>query len=196
MTSGLIQAVARGPRVPLTGVFQRHASPKNVALTGSTSGRWCPGGFPVLYLARPEAAVVAEAYRWLVDPTEGLSGDRVHNRMLLTVEVNVTDVLDLRHEDVRAAVDLTDADIYSDVNERQAYGHPRAVAEAAHQSAMHGIVVPAASGLGEALALFTRQLANSNQMSHVIETQRWETLPADPRRLRLLRPSDAAEGGN
>lgn len=86
MTSGLIQAVARGPRVPLTGVFQRHASPKNVALTGSTSGRWCPGGFPVLYLARPEAAVVAEAYRWLVDPTEGLSGDRVHNRMLLTVE--------------------------------------------------------------------------------------------------------------
>ena len=191
MTNGLIQAVSRAPRVSIEDVFQRHASAKHTALTGSLGGRWGGGAYPVLYLARPEQAVVAEAYRWLVDPTEGMTGDRVHDRVLLTVRVTAEGILDLRDRDVRGSVGLTDADIFSEVNDADAYARCRAVSQAAHQLGMKGLLVPAASQLGETLALFSRQLL-PGELPELVTQVRWEVLPPDPRRLRLV-SDDAAD---
>lgn len=186
MTARLVEAVARGPRHHVQGLYQRHASARHTGLAGSTGGRWGPGGFPVLYLGRPTDAVVAEAYRWLVDPTEGLTGSQVRNRVLLTVRVDVVDVLDLRDSTSLEPLGLTTEDLGSPINSGEAYGRCRAVAQAAHQLQLNGIVAPAASGLGVTLALFTRHLGTTSQLPEVVAEERWEHLPADPRRLRLV----------
>jgi len=45
---------------------------------------------------------------------------------------------------------------------------------------------PAATGLGETLALFEHHLPAS-EMPVLVADELWEVLPADPRRLRLIR---------
>jgi len=63
----------------------------------------------VLYLGRPTHSVVVEAYRHLVDDDEDLDGTMVGPRHLLTCEVAVSDVLDLRdpHSRLLVRLDLT-----------------------------------------------------------------------------------------
>ena len=79
----LAVSVAGCGTTTVAGEFFRHVS-LNVddPLSGSSyGGRWGPEGtFPVLYLGRPLEAVVGEAYRHLVDPTEGMTGARVRPR--------------------------------------------------------------------------------------------------------------------
>ncbi len=120
-----------------------------------------------------------------------MTGDRVHDRVLLTVRVKAEDILDLRDRDVRGSVGLTDSDVFSEVNDPDAYTRCRAVSQAAHQLGMKGVLVPAASQLGETLALFPRQLS-PDELPTLVTQQRWEVLPPDPRRLRLV-SDDAAE---
>jgi RES domain-containing protein len=189
----LATAIAAAPRVPAEGEFYRHMKRGPVTLTGSNRpGRWGSGGFSVLYLGRPQAAVVAEAYRWIVDMTDGLRGENVINRQLVAVNVTLTNVLDLRDQATREALQLPDDVIHSEVRHPTAYPQCNQVAEIAHQLGFHGIIAPAASGLGETLAVFTQRAAAANELPQPVGTTLWtDGLPADPRTLRVVRTDTA-----
>jgi len=53
------------------------------------------------------------------------------------------------------------------------------VAAAAHQLEYHGVVAPAATGLGETLALF-RQRVSISELPVVVEQEQWSHLPSRP----------------
>lgn len=92
------------------------------------------------------------------------------------MRVEVENVLDLRSADARAKVGLNDDDIAS------AVGHYRAcqrVAATAHQLEYHGIMVSAATGLGETLAVF-RQRVSIVELPVVVDRQQWSQLPPRP----------------
>jgi hypothetical protein len=71
---GLAARIAELAPASERGEWQRHVAAAHVgkALEGrKVNGRWgTKSGFPVLYLGRPTASVVVEAYRHLVDPLE------------------------------------------------------------------------------------------------------------------------------
>jgi RES domain-containing protein len=179
MDRSIAVAVSNATTTTVTGIFQRHVSPRQRPLTGSASGgRWgAEGAFPVLYLARPTASVVVEAYRHLIEPTEGMRPEMVGSRRLVSCDLAVTNVLDLRRAENREAVGLSIPDMTSDVGEYEACNR---VAQAAHQLELHGIIAPAATGLGETLALFERRLPADEQPA-LIDALTWEGLPPDPR---------------
>jgi len=186
----LAVAVADAPRTSISGPFERHVDLAWRELTGSNSGgRWGPtGSYSVLYLGRPRASVVVEAYRHLVEPfaADGMTGELVGPRLVLTCEVSVTEILDLRDEDAQRGVGLTAADLTSAVGDYEACHR---VARIAHQLALHGIIAYAATGLGETLALFEQHLP-ANELPTLIARTTWEHLPADPRRLRLVQDAE------
>ncbi|TMB86447.1 MAG: RES domain-containing protein [Chloroflexi bacterium] len=181
MDRSLANAVAGCGAAVVDGVFLRHASVARPGLAGgSAGGRWGPPGtYPVLYLGRPREAVVVEAYRRLVDPFPGMTGDMVSPRRVYTCGIRVTEVLDLRVAANLAAVGLSGDAL------RGPYDPCQAVGQAAHQLGMHALIAPAASGMGETLAMFMRHLGEGEQ-PEVLEEEVWETLPADPRRLRVI----------
>jgi RES domain-containing protein len=168
--------VARIPTTTVSGVFYRHTSMKVRTLTGSSAGgRWGPpGGYSVLYLGRPPKTVVAEAYRHLVDEIEGMSGDLVGPRRFLSCEVAVKEIVDLRPVESQQLVGLGSADLGGP--------HPvcQRLGQAAHQLGRHGIIAPAATGLGETLAVFEHHLTES-EFPVLLEEEIWQELPADPR---------------
>lgn len=193
MDRSLAVAVSNATTITVTGVFQRHASPRQRPLSGSASGgRWgAEGAFPVLYLARPTASVVIEAHRHLVEPVEGMRPELVGPRHLISCEVEVTNVLDLRAAENRDTVGLSIPDMTSDVSDYEACHR---VAQAAHQLELHGIVAPAATGMGETLALFERRLPAAEQPI-LIDTLTWNELPADPRPAADSTRADAQSSG-
>jgi RES domain-containing protein len=172
----LAAAVARIAPISVEGTFERHVSPTVRTLTGSTAGgRWGPpGAYSVLYLGRPTESVAAEAYRYLVDEVEGMRGDLVGPRNLLRCDVAVSDVVDLRNADALAVAGL-DLDALMGP-------HPacQRIGQAAHQLGRHGIIAPAATGLGETLALFERHLPEA-ELPVLVATETWHELPPDPR---------------
>jgi RES domain-containing protein len=174
----LAVAVSSAKISAVEGVFQRHASPTVRTLTGSASGgRWGPpAAYSVLYLGRPEASVVGEAYRALVDDVEGMTGELVGPRRLFTCEVTVTQILDLREPESQEAVGLTLEDLMGPWAPCQRIGR------AAHQLELHGVIAPAATGLGETLALFEHHLPES-ELPRFRGEQMWASLPPDPRPL-------------
>jgi len=188
----LRQAVAAAPRSAVEGEFERHVSLNWRLLSGSSSGgRWGPPGqYPVLYLGRPRASVTVEAYRHLVDPfaADGMTGDQVAPRRILTCTVSVTDVLDLRTEEAQVRVGLSTDDLLSDVGEYDACWQ---VGRIAHQLSLHGVIAPAATHFGETLALFERHLP-ANELPVLTGEEVWDRLPADPRRLRLVEDGGTA----
>lgn len=155
-------------------------------LTGSNSGgRWGPAGtYPVLYLGRPRNSVAVEAYRHLVDPFAdfGMTGNMVAPRRLLVCQVDATDILDLRTERAQLQVGLTGDDLRSPVGE---YDVCQSIGRVAHQLGLHGILAPAATGLGETLALFEEHLP-ADELPTLVSEELWNVLPTDPRRLRLI----------
>lgn len=166
------------------------------------NGRWgTAAGFGVLYLGRPVDSVVVEAYRHLIDPAEdpddaAALAAQVQPRMLITVDVTVTDVLDLRNPATRAQIGLTLDVLRSPTEDRAAYAACQQVAQVAHQLGRHGILAPAATGLGDTLALFPDLLPPAEHPVRAGDDQLWQHLPPDPRRpstrtLRLVRGSDA-----
>jgi len=152
-------------------------------------GRWgTRDGFSVLYLGRPLDSVVVEAYRHLIDPiaepdmAAALALARnIQPRMLVTATVAVTDVLDLREPSTRVGVGLTLDVLQSSTADREAYAACQRVAQVAHQLNLHGLVAPAASKLGETLALFMDLLPTEQRPMRNIADQLWTHLPADPR---------------
>ena len=170
----LVERVAGVEPTRVQGRFLRHAAPNRDAFAGGYHGRW-GATFPVIYLGRPLDSCVEEAYRHLVDNT-GVPAHLVKARTLYTVEVDVAEVLDLRSEAARDAVGLTMEDLNSRVGE---YAACQRVAAAAHQLELHGIYAPAATGLGETLAIF-RERASHGELPNEITQAHWGRLPDRP----------------
>jgi hypothetical protein len=83
------------------------------------------------------------------------------------------------------AVGLTDDDLRTVVDDYQAC---QDVAAAAHQMEYHAILAPAATGLGQTLAIF-RSRVGAHELPVVTAQAAWATgLPADPRVPRLAQP--------
>ena len=170
----LAERVAGVGGVAVEGVFLRHAAPDREAFAGGDSGRWGES-FPVIYLGRPLDSCVEEAYRHLVDDA-GVPAHLVKPRVLYRVRVEVENVLDLRSSDACGEVGLNDDDITSAVGD---YTACQRVAATAHQLEYHGIMAPAATGLGETLAVF-RQRVKVAELPVVLDQQLWSQLPSRP----------------
>lgn len=103
-------------------------------------------------------------------------------------------MLDLRTAGARAAAGLALSDLQSGVDD---YGRCQEVAQVAHQLGRHGVLAPAATKMGETLALFTDLTDTAGQKPvRTADDVRWETLPPDPRvasaraRLSVVRNDD------
>lgn len=106
----------------------------------------------------------------------------VKPRVLYTVRVKAQDILDLTNGADRDRVVLTFEDLTTEVDDYRAC---QEVAAAAHQLGYHGVLAPAAHGLGETLALFRERI--SHRELPIVETQIvWDVLPPDPRNPRAL----------
>lgn len=175
MEKSLTEKVASLPAGRVSGTFYRHAAPDRDAFVGGTMGRWGKT-FPVVYVGRPDTSVTVEAYRHLVEPY-GIDPAMVKPRVLYTVTVDVGRVLDLTDPAHRETVGLSDRDLMSEVDDYEAC---QEVGRAAHQLEVHAVLAPAATGLGETLALFAQRIDASERP--VIVTQvLWTRLPDDPR---------------
>ncbi|MQA73752.1 MAG: RES domain-containing protein [Solirubrobacterales bacterium] len=174
MNAKALRAAVEALGGPLEATFQRHQSLRQPPLAGSTrGGRWGqPRAFPVLYLGRPRESVIAEAYRHLVDPVEGMRPELVPPRLLLSVGVRLERVADLRKA---AALDAVGLDAGSLAGP---YEPCQRVAAAAHGAGVQAILAPSASGLGETLAVFTDRRVGVELLDEEI----WAQLPPDPRR--------------
>jgi RES domain-containing protein len=172
--------------VNVNGVWQRHVAARfaATALTGrSAEGRWgTEGSYPVLYLGKPTDSVAVEAYRHLVDPVVVDDGPTppIAPRALITCEVAVTEILDLRTAATRVQAGLTLAQLQSETSDTAAYAACQNVSAAAHQLGYHGIITPSATKVGETLVLFSDLLAAAEQ-PQLSATEMWLQLPPDPR---------------
>lgn len=175
MQRSLAEQIARVGPSRVAGTFYRHAAVGRDAFAGGTMGRW-GSTFPVIYLGRPSASVTVEAYRHLVEPY-GIAPGAVQPRAFYTVTVDVRAVLDLTAQEHQAAVGLADSDLTSAVDD---YAACQNVGWAAHQLELHGILAPAATGLGQTLALFAQRI-RASERPVVVETLIWSRLPDDPR---------------
>ena len=191
----LANAVAGLDPVTVTGSWQRHlpARFKDRPLEGrSAYSRWGRKlGFPILYFGRPTDSIVVEAYRRLVDPTvdDPTIREQLAPRVLVTAEIRVTEILDLRTARARMELGLSLNQIQSPTDDRSAYEACQEVAAAAHQHGFHGLIAPAATQLGETLALFSNRLPAAETPT-ITDSVPWDRLPDDPRaggRLRLIR---------
>lgn len=183
----LANDLSQAPTSSIEGTWFRHVPVRyaNTALEGHVAdGRWSRrDGFPVIYLGRPTDSVVVEAYRHLVDPiVDAPAGFErtIAPRSLITCTVRMTRVLDLRTAGARLTVGLTPAELESATTDDSAYEACRAVAAAAHQLGLHGLIAPAATNLGETLAVFPRN-APAAERPKEISRETWDTLPVDPR---------------
>ena len=79
----------------------------------------------------------------------GMTIAMVGPRRLATIRVRLSRVLDLTDADVRAALDVTEADL---TGEDPAV--PQAIGETAHHLGYEAILAPSAAGTGHALAIF------------------------------------------
>lgn len=186
--------LAQATPARVDGTWQRHVAARfaDTALMGrAANGRWgTEGGFPVLYLGRPTDSVTVEAYRHLIDPV--LADDDaplppIRPRALITCEVSVTEILDLRSSTNRTLADITRAQLESQTSDRAAYAACQNVSAAAHQLGFHGIVTPAATKLGQTLVLFTDLLTTEEHPVRTA-TEMWVQLPPDPRKPQQHKP--------
>ena len=183
----LLVAIAELEPVLVEGTFERHTSLRWGELQPSAAGgRWgARRAYEVLYVGRPRDSVVVEAYRHLVDDeldeAEALAA-AVIERRVITCQVAVPRVLDMRPPAAQRAVGLGADRLLSNVGD---YAACQGVGAAAHQLGLSGIIAPAATGLGETLALFTMNLPVEH-WPEVTARDIWHGLPRDPRRLRAV----------
>ena len=87
----------------------------------------------------------------------GMTTAMMRPRRLATIRVRLSRVLDLTMADVRAALDVSEADLTGDDLEI-----PQAIGETAHHLGYEAILAPSAAGRGYALAIFLdNRAANS-----------------------------------
>lgn len=103
-------------------------------------------------------------------------------RRVLTCEVQVDNVPDLRPQQALTTVELADGELFSEPGE---YDRCQAIGAAANQLGRHGVIALSASRLGETLALFSTNLP-VEQWPTVKACDIWQGLPPDPRVLRVV----------
>jgi hypothetical protein len=186
----LPRIVAAGAVTTVAGRWQRHCGARyaSTALDGRVAdGRWGTStGFSVLYLGQPLDSVIVEAYRHLLDPIidDDERNELARNmapRALVTANVSVSNILDLRDVHTRAELHLTADVLRCPANDRDGYTACQAVGQVAHQLGLHGILAPAATDLGQTLALFTDLLPPAERPTRDGPDEIWNGLPADPR---------------
>src|SRR5262245_39137425 len=111
--------------ISVAGTWQRHVPAKysaNALAGRSATGPWgTEGGFQVLYLGRPTSSVVVEAYRHLIDPIADRPVPPISPRALITCDVSVSMILDLRSAANRVSADLTSEQMHSATHDRASY---------------------------------------------------------------------------
>lgn len=143
MPDPVTERVASISTISVAGTFFRHAARGRDAFAGGVLGRW-GRTFPVIYLGRPRDSVTVEAYRHLVE-AQGIPVRAVQPRVLYTVEVTAQKILDLTDPAHLAVVGLTPDDLSTAVDD---YSACQQVAHAAYELGCHGVLAPAATGLG------------------------------------------------
>jgi RES domain-containing protein len=133
-------------------VTYRHTAPTYAPLAGDGArrhgGRWNPpDSFPVVYTALDIATLDLELER--AARNAGMTTAMMGPRRLATIRVRLSRVLDLTDADVRAALDLVEADLTSDE-----LAVPQRIGEAAHHLGYEAILAPSATGAGQVLAIF------------------------------------------
>jgi len=109
-------------------------------------GRWNPpDSFSVIYTASSVEAVDAEFRRLLASARLPV----IRPRLLATIRVQLTRVLDLRSDSVRQTLGIE----LSDMNAED-LTVSRAIGEAAQHLGYEAIVAPSATGVGHVVALF------------------------------------------
>jgi RES domain-containing protein len=159
----------------LSAVAFRHVSvgtnPK--AGTGARihGGRWNPANsFATLYLGLEVGTVAAEFAR--AARKQGLSPEQFLPRNLCTIRVSLSALLDLRREESRAAIELSDDQLRADDP-----ASCRDIAEAAHYLGLEGVLAPSATRAGTVLAVFLETLRPGSELE-VIRTELWDQPPA------------------
>jgi hypothetical protein len=156
----------------------------------------------VLYLGRPVASVVIEAYRHLIDPVEVDDGaaresliDNLVPRVLITCEVSVTQLLDLR---TRGGASAGQPHNPGSALAYERPGRVRALpASSSHRSPTRAPRHHHSRGdqAGRDASLFTDLLPQEERARRIAADEAWDRLPLDPRlpgtpRLRVVRPTD------
>lgn len=200
MTTSRAAQIAQTSPAAITGTWQRHSAARwaNNALDGHRSnGRWGTlDGFDLIYLGTPRDSVIVEAYRHLVDPVEDpLPPTALAPRVLITVHVDVTNLLDLRSAGARMSAGLDISDLTSATTNTAAYERCREVAQIAHQLGRHGLVAPAATAMGETLVLFADLLPEHEHPRRLTQDEYWDQLPPDPRQPQARRHLRAVPDG-
>ena len=95
----------------------------------------------------------------------GMTNAMMSPRRLATIRVRLSRVLDLTSADVRAALDVSEADL---TGEDPAV--PQAIGETAHHLGYEAILAPSATGRGNALAIFLDNRA-ADSVLEVAEVQ-------------------------
>lgn len=113
--------------------------------------------------------------------TDGGAAPPIRQRALITCEVLATEIFDLRSAANRLLAQLTLAQLQSETSDEAAYTACQNVSAAAHQLGYHGIIAPAATKMGETLALFTEVLTAAEKPL-LTDTTMWVQLPPDPRK--------------
>lgn len=130
----------------------RHTAPAYAPLSGDGArrygGRWNqPDSYPVVYTALDVATVDLELAR--TARRAGMTSAMMSPRRLATIRVRLSRVLDLTNADVRAALEISEADLTS-----EDLAVPQAIGETAHHLGYEAILAPSAAGKGYTLAIF------------------------------------------
>ncbi len=133
-------------------------------------GRWNPpDSFSTLYLALERETTAREFYR--LAARQGRTPTDFLPRRLYSYEVRLGAVLDLRPDETRASLGLTDIELAAtDATRCQQIG------EAAHYLGLEGVVAPSATGAGIVLAVYFDRLAAESRVTPLGD-ELWEALP-------------------
>jgi RES domain-containing protein len=170
----LVAAVDELDPTTYSGVAYRHQAARWNPLSGagarSQGGRWNPPqSFSTLYLATEPETAVAEFHR--MAERAGRAPQDFLPRRLYRYEVNLVGLVDLRPEEARAVVALSDTDLAADTPSAC-----QAIGEATQYLGRAGIVAPSATGQGTVIAVFFDRLG-PNSSVQAIDYEIWTAAP-------------------
>lgn len=148
----LYDALARLGTTTLDQLVYRHVAPEYDCHSGEGAsirgGRWNPdNGFQTIYTALSRETAAAELYRFAA--RSSLSVRDFLPRKLCVLHACLASVVDLRSEEALSTVELS----LEDVTDPD-WTACRTVGAATYKFGLEGLLVPSATGVGEALVIF------------------------------------------
>jgi RES domain-containing protein len=159
--------LAAAPLSPFTGRGWRHLAPHYDPLSGEGArihgGRFNPpGSFPVLYLCRSRPCVVAELRRFGERQAVGVDG--LLPRSLYRYDVTLDRVVDLTDGRVREVIGLS-----LDVLTGPDWTACQELGAILHTGSAQAVISPSATGVGDVLAVFARQVGTGRVEPRLVE---------------------------